>query len=90
MCTELVVASFSVSSLAYCSLNSFLTPIHQIWIGFAWGIVYCMIERVDIFFFRVQFVTSYVCFFTRSISAVFQDLHHFNIAETGTVFIAMV
>jgi len=51
LCTELVVASFSI------------------WMGFAWGVLYCMIE---------------------SISAVFQDLHRFNIAETGTVFMAMV
>jgi len=51
LCTELVVASFSI------------------WIGLAWGIVYCMIE---------------------SISAVFQNLHRFNIAEVGTVFMAMV
>ncbi|KAF8799274.1 MFS polyamine transporter [Phlegmacium glaucopus] len=51
MCTELVVASFSI------------------WLGFAWGVTYCMIE---------------------SIHGVFQNLHHFNIAETGMVFLAMV
>lgn len=50
MCTELVVASFSVCSSSDCSLIHFLLPIHQIWIGLAWGVVYCMIERVDIFF----------------------------------------
>ena len=56
MCTELVVASFSVSNLTDLFFESFLFkfPIHQIWMGFAWGIVYCMIEHVDTFF-RVNF-----------------------------------
>lgn len=51
LCTELVVASFSI------------------WLGFAWGVLYCMLE---------------------SISGIFKHLHNFNIAETGTVFMAIV
>ena len=53
MCTELVVASFSVCGLGNCSLINFLLPIRQIWIGLAWGVVYCMIERVDNFFVSI-------------------------------------
>ncbi|KAF8799275.1 MFS polyamine transporter [Phlegmacium glaucopus] len=41
----------------------------SIWIGFAWGVTYCLIE---------------------SIPGVFQNLHHFNNAETGMVFLTMV
>jgi hypothetical protein len=92
MCTELVVASFSVSCLAdyfLIHISYFLISI-QIWMGLTWGILYCMIERVDILLFSRRFVITCYVFYIRSISAVFQDLHDFNIAEVGTVFMAMV
>ncbi|KAF8202324.1 MFS polyamine transporter [Pholiota molesta] len=41
----------------------------SLWIGFAWGVLYCMIE---------------------SVAAVFSGLHHFNIGQTGTIFMTMV
>jgi hypothetical protein len=37
-----------------------------------------------------RFLKSYIFFFTRSIPGVFQHLHNFNIAEIGTVFMALL
>ncbi|KAJ7036508.1 MFS polyamine transporter [Mycena alexandri] len=60
--TEPVVMAFSASFLPR-SLILFL------WIGFLWGVLFCLI---------------------RSIPGVFQDLHHFNIGQEGSVFASLV
>ncbi|KAF9525113.1 MFS polyamine transporter [Crepidotus variabilis] len=48
----------------------------SLWIGFAWGIFFCMIERI---YHNV-----------RSIAVVFTTLHDFNMGQVGTVFVTMV
>ena len=67
MCTELVVASFSVSGFFFdrLSFNFILTVNSQIWLGFAWGVMYCMLEWVTIP--RLYF--SFLKFFPRQIDS---------------------
>ena len=54
MLTEPVVSSFSVSVFDRLSSNKFILTItiiiiiSQIWLGFAWGVMYCMLECVTI------------------------------------------
>ncbi|KAJ7095471.1 MFS polyamine transporter [Mycena crocata] len=68
------------ASLATLIFISCTRPIHllltepvvssfSLWIGFLWGVLFCMIE---------------------SIPGLFEDLHHFNIGQEGTVFASMV
>jgi hypothetical protein len=62
MCTELVVASFSVSVFDRLSISKFiLTIVSQIWLGFAWGVMYCMLECVTIP--SPRFTKSYVFYY---------------------------
>lgn len=85
MLTELVVTSFSVSVFDRLSFNSILlSTISKIWLGFAWDVMYCMLECVTIP--RLDFLSPT----TRSIPGVFQQLHNFNIAQTGCVYSTLV
>ncbi|KAI8985777.1 MFS general substrate transporter [Trametes punicea] len=67
--TEPVVAAFSVSPTAYEHTFRALTISLQLWVGFAWGILYVLVE---------------------SIAPAFRTIHHFNIGQTGTVFVSMI
>ena len=68
MLTEPVVSSFSVSVFDRLSLNKFILTIiiiiiiiSQIWLGFAWGVMYCMLECVTIP--QLDFSKSYLFLF---------------------------
>ncbi|KAF8993772.1 MFS general substrate transporter [Cyathus striatus] len=52
----------------YLMINELIVSSFSIWVGFAWGVTYVMVE---------------------SISGIFRDLHGFNIAQIGSVFMAM-
>ncbi|KAF9005034.1 MFS polyamine transporter [Cyathus striatus] len=52
----------------YLMITELIVSSFSIWVGFAWGVTYVMVE---------------------SISGIFRDLHRFNIAQIGSVFIAM-
>ena len=86
--TEPVVAAFSVSiicpSFRLVSYFSFLISsglglpgeLHSAWLSTS-------------LFLAVDLQSLTLLLFTRSVAGVFQSLHHFNIGETGTAFIAI-
>lgn len=63
----------------------------QVWVGFAWGILYVLIEYV-LHSLSVSDIraSSHEALFHRSIAIVFRSLHNFSTGEVGTVFITFL
>lgn len=59
----------------------------QIWIGFAWGVLYVLIECVTQIFLTSALLLTKT---HRSIGPIFANLHHFNNGEVGVVFVTFL